>query len=323
MAVQGGDTYRFQFGSIDGDVPEFTELFAFVEPVAVIWYPDYEPVMPNWPVTFNGSGSYDIGEQEIVDYAWDFGDGTTDNGIEVYHSFPGEGTFTVGLTVTTADGRSASTTRDVTVEIVPLSVSIGYSPYAPSPGTWVSFWIYVNSWPYWIQDAVWDFGDGTTGYGQYAYHVYTAEGDYLVKVTATGGDGRTGYAEQLIQVRKHDVGITRLSAPQSARAGQTRQVSVEVKNLYQEENVTVYLYANDSMVGWLRQTLPAHERQDLYFRVQLHVHAIRCAGGEGHFPGAGRTGVSGQFPERQLRDRDASDKSECGRQIQPYCSRRS
>ncbi|TEU17356.1 MAG: PKD domain-containing protein [Anaerolineales bacterium] len=49
-------------------------------------------------LTFSGVGSSDDGD--IVRYAWDFGDGNTDSGKEVTHSYSAAGSYKVTLTVT-------------------------------------------------------------------------------------------------------------------------------------------------------------------------------------------------------------------------------
>jgi PKD repeat protein len=51
----------------------------------------------------------------IIDYSWDFGDGTTSNDIASDHSFSGNGTYEVQLTVTSDGGHSDSSTMTVTV----------------------------------------------------------------------------------------------------------------------------------------------------------------------------------------------------------------
>ena len=50
-------------------------------------------------LTFNGTGSSDPDGDAIVSYSWNFGDGTTDTGAVVSHSYSSVGTFTVTLTV--------------------------------------------------------------------------------------------------------------------------------------------------------------------------------------------------------------------------------
>ena len=48
-----------------------------------------------------------------------------------------------------------------------------------------------------------------------------------------------GSVAKQIKVENHDVAITKFSVPQSARAGQTRQISVAVNNKLHDEWVTV------------------------------------------------------------------------------------
>ncbi len=114
-----------------------------------------------------------------------------------------------------------------------------------------------------IQSRSWDFGDGATATDYCATHRYAADRDYMVQLTVTTVDGRTASISQPVQVRTHDVAITKVSAPQSARAGQTRQIVVGVKNARYPENVQVQLYKSApgsyggfELVGTLTQFVP-------------------------------------------------------------------
>ena len=60
-------------------------------------------------IVFDASGSYDI-DGYIVSYEWDFGDGTTGQGIAVGHTYSVAGLYTVTLTVTDDDGAIARET---------------------------------------------------------------------------------------------------------------------------------------------------------------------------------------------------------------------
>ncbi len=114
-----------------------------------------------------------------------------------------------------------------------------------------------------IQSQAWDFGDGATATGCCPTHRYAADGDYTVQLTVTTVDGRTASTSQVVQVRTRDVAITRFSAPQAARAGQTRQISVGVNSKRNPETVRVELfksipgpYSSFEMVGTLTQSVP-------------------------------------------------------------------
>jgi PKD repeat protein len=111
-----------------------------------------------------------------------------------------------------------------------------------------------------ITSRRYDFGDGsssTTG-----QHRYLVDGDYTVRLTVTTSDGRTGWSELNVHVQTHDVAITKINVPQSASAGQSRELSVALKNTRYAESVTIVFYRSRVGGGWDQvgsqtQTVPA------------------------------------------------------------------
>jgi PKD repeat protein len=65
-------------------------------------------------VSFDGSLSADF-DGSISSYEWQFGDGTTETGASVSHSYGSAGTYTVELTVTDDAGLKATTSRTIYV----------------------------------------------------------------------------------------------------------------------------------------------------------------------------------------------------------------
>jgi cytochrome c len=61
---------------------------------------------------------HDPGQSEIVSYKWNFGDGhvATTPPLITYNTYTTAGTFLASLTITTADGRSATGFASVTVK---------------------------------------------------------------------------------------------------------------------------------------------------------------------------------------------------------------
>ena len=121
-----------------------------------------------------------------------------------------------------------------------------------------------------IVEELYDFGDGTSGVGCCPdtpwqvdiAHRYAADGDYTLTVTATTADGRTASTTRAIHVQTHDIGIAKLTVPQSASVGQTRAVTVGIANRRYPETVQVQLLKSVAgggfeVVGTLTQTIPA------------------------------------------------------------------
>jgi PKD repeat protein len=106
----------------------------------------------------------------------------------------------------------------------------------------------------------WTFGDGASASASAPTHVYTADGDYSVKLVVATTDGRTASISQVVHVRTNDVAITKLTVPQSAGAGQTRTISVGLTDTHYPEAVQVQLLksgpAGWTTVGTLTQSVP-------------------------------------------------------------------
>jgi len=82
-------------------------------PVAKFTYSPKNGLYP-LKVNFDASASYDE-DGQIVEYFWNFGDGTFDKGVRVSHSFSKKGKYHIKLTVTDDDGDSAMAYGDVEV----------------------------------------------------------------------------------------------------------------------------------------------------------------------------------------------------------------
>jgi parallel beta-helix repeat protein len=110
---------------------------------------DYFPLMYPWgeqrPVAnytffeeyggyaFNASLSYDR-DGEIVSYEWDFGDGSTDNGIEVSHAYNESGSYDITLITTDNEGYKGNYTKIINaVQNYPPDIP---SINGPSNGGW-------------------------------------------------------------------------------------------------------------------------------------------------------------------------------------------
>jgi hypothetical protein len=151
---------------------------------------------------------------------------------------------------------------DVRLEVTPPPIAIfGFAPFDPSVFDVVQF--FDNSFDpgqAGFQSFEWTFGDGASGSGAFPTHQYVADGDYSVQLTVTTSDGRTADTAQTVQVRTHDVAITKFSAPKSASAGQTRAITVGINSKRYPETVEVQLFKSVpggfQFVGVLTQSVP-------------------------------------------------------------------
>ncbi len=78
-------------------------------------------------VAVDGSGSTDP-EGLVVDYDWDFGDGTTATGVRASHVYAKPGSYTVGLTAADDPGATDTATAVVTILGPPPPSSSGSRP---------------------------------------------------------------------------------------------------------------------------------------------------------------------------------------------------
>ena len=102
-------------------------------------------------VTFDGSGSYDP-DGVIVSYDWDFGDGATDMGESVSHTFMDTGRYTVTLTVADNQGAidsdtiriSASSGSGLEIEAEDMTIKTSGRPVSGGWNLWSDGYIADN-----------------------------------------------------------------------------------------------------------------------------------------------------------------------------------
>lgn len=159
------------------------------------------------PVRFDGSGSKDP-DGKIVKYEWDFNyngsafnvDATGPNPTTRYPDGPA--TIIVALRVTDDRGASRLATTRVTVENVAPTADAG-GPYTGVAGSPIEMAGSATDPGKIDQPGLtyrWDFGDGTTGKGLFASHIYAQPGTYTAKLTVKDKDGGRGSDTATVEV---------------------------------------------------------------------------------------------------------------------------
>lgn len=149
-------------------------ITVFPSPVA-----DFETDVPNvcedQPVQFINLS------EDINNASWDFGDGTTSDETNPFHTYEDGGTYTVTLTVTSMFNECpAETSQTFTVNAAPVASfvvneAVGCSPFIVEFGNTTE-----NG-----QFYTWDFGDGETGSEEDEEHIYYNDTGDPVSYTIT------------------------------------------------------------------------------------------------------------------------------------------
>ena len=169
-------------------------------PVAAITAPLTAPIANT--VTFDGSGSTDV-DGTIVQYDWDFGDGTVAAGAIATHSFAAAGTYTVTLLVTDDANLTNKTFVDITIGGAMIPSANPGGPYTGEPTVVINFDASGSTHDSAITRYLWDYGDGTAfeiTTTPTVSHTYATEGSYTLTLAVQDAGFMTGVAATTVTV---------------------------------------------------------------------------------------------------------------------------
>ena len=175
-------------------------------------------------VTFSAAGSTGA----IVSFTLDFGDGSTpysgtDLTVSISHTYNNPGTYTATLTVSDAQGRTATDSKTVTV-LPGTSCSLGVTPASGAAPLGVLFMVNAEAASgrkivYWKLE----FGDGneveftadTTTLSLNFPYTYTDPGDYTAKLTVRDNTGFEATSQVTVHVTTPPPTISLSASPTS------------------------------------------------------------------------------------------------------------
>ncbi|MCB0177045.1 MAG: PKD domain-containing protein [Anaerolineae bacterium] len=183
-------------------------------------------------IVFDGSGS--TSKNQIVSWAWDFGDGSSANGPTVPHVYNRPATrsdlviYNVRLTVTDQNGLENTATHlinlvDPPPPSEPPKAAIS-GPSTAEVGQAVTFDGAGSQSSNPITSYAWDFGDGSTGSGAQVNHTYTTNGDFTVTLEVTDDQNQTGSTTSPIQVSPQPTPVpltANISGPSQGQVNQS------------------------------------------------------------------------------------------------------
>ncbi len=187
---------------------------------------DFQIANRNETIIFNASGSRDTpSDIGSLTYFWDFGDGSTGSGKVVEHTYSAAGNYTVTLTVTDDDGASDIDVVNVTINSVDVVAKIDTMPDTFGLNSQVHFSAFNTTHPQGMELLyIWDFGDGSKGFGIEITHTYTKGGVYIVRLNVQDNDSHveSGYpytASLSIHINLRPVAV--LAGDTSPHAGES------------------------------------------------------------------------------------------------------
>jgi hypothetical protein len=143
--VQANTTYYFQVGLWLTGGPTTASFRLDVAPNPIARF-SYWPGDPSSLDTVQFSDeSYDPANVGISSQVWTFGDGTTASGCCPTHRYARDGDYTVGLTVTTQDGRTATTSQVVQVRTHDVAIVQVALPNSAHVGQTIAVNVYLKN----------------------------------------------------------------------------------------------------------------------------------------------------------------------------------
>jgi len=200
-----------------------TGCFKQTRPQALFRATQSEETVP-FSVSFDGTLSF-VPEGSIVSYLWTFGDGATDSGPLVEHTYSENGTYKAELTIIDETGASTSTAMTIHALNPPPTAGFTYAPQSNMDGTPIvscSETITFSAsdiltgeslcdddgeivWCHWYFGYRDDNNEPVISEGPWethsvVQHKYMYSWDYKVILTVTDNDGATGEYMEIIHV---------------------------------------------------------------------------------------------------------------------------
>jgi MYXO-CTERM domain-containing protein len=150
------------------------------------------------PVAFSATGS-DPGD-DVLTYAWAFGDGSSSAAQEETHVYADQGSYTATVTVDDGDGGTGSATVEITVNNVAPIPFAEASTLNPAEGEEVLFTGSASDPGADTVSFLWSFGDGSTSTEASPAHAFADNGSYTVTLTASDEDGGSSSTSFTIEV---------------------------------------------------------------------------------------------------------------------------
>jgi len=160
--------------------------------VAELLTASYQATDNNGVASFTATTS---GGEGAYTYAWDFGDSSAaGTGDTTSHTYATSGSYSVTLTVTSADNQTATSTQSVDIYILPVA------GYTVSTNNLVANFSNTSTGGDGNLTYVWDFGEGGSSTDASPAYTYANAGTYTVELTVTDGQSNSSSISRSVTV---------------------------------------------------------------------------------------------------------------------------
>lgn len=160
----------------------------------------FEPVFPSTYELINFSDTSSDFDGEIVNWTWNFGDGTIDYQQNPTHYYQENQLYTITLNVTDDDGETNSTSQLINISNSAPYANFTYSPLNPSTIDVINFIDSSTDSDGVIVNWTWDFGDGNSSFTQNTSYQYSELGQYNISLQVFDDEGGTDTRIKTINV---------------------------------------------------------------------------------------------------------------------------
>ena len=196
IVIQSSGEYSVTVTSVNGCIATDTVMIAVsgVAPVPVF---EYSSVCIGDIISFTDL-SEPPPDYSIINWEWNFGDGSTSTMQNPVNMYDEPGTYTITLSIEADNECSNILFEDITIQPLPVP---SFSPLLGCSGTEIQFHNNSTVEGGTITNVFWDFDDGNTSSEQDPLHTYDEEGTYIVKITASSEYGCADSIMQLVEIR--------------------------------------------------------------------------------------------------------------------------
>ncbi|MEM9935524.1 MAG: PKD domain-containing protein, partial [Bacteroidota bacterium] len=179
------------------------------------------PLIGQSPLTVNFTSIATDSDGTIASYAWNFGDGSSQTGQNVSHTYTSAGTYVARVTAEDNDGATASCELTIIISSGPNSPPslscLADKTQGKEPLT-VNFSSDASDVDGTIASYQWNFGDGNTNSQEDPSHTFESAGVYNVRLVVLDNEGDSAVCTNTITVNENQCPLAVIQS--SASAGQ-------------------------------------------------------------------------------------------------------